>query len=216
MSAIDRVVEWWDPVSALRRKSARDALASYESAEPSRYRKSRRSDRSINDLVQSSAVATRAKIRYLERNHDLARGILRTLVNNTIGPAGIGIEPQPRFADGSIATDYARALREAWQDWQRHPEVTARLRWPQVQRLVARTWMRDGEVFAQDVVGKLASLDHGTRVPYSIELLEPDMVPIDYDEDARGVRVVDKVLDLIDRLTPVERARVAAKLKDME
>lgn len=188
MSAIDRIVEWWDPVVALRRRSARDALASYESAEPSRYRKSRRSDRSINDLVQSSAVATRAQIRYLERNHDLARGILRTLVNNTIGPAGIGIEPQPRLADGSIATDYASALREAWQDWQRHPEVTARLRWPQVQRLVARTWMRDGEAFAQDVIGKLPSLEHGTRVPYSIELLEPDMVPLDYDDDARGVR----------------------------
>ena len=35
-------------------------------------------------------------------------------------------------------------------------------------------------------------------------------------KDPHGVRVVDKVLDLIDRLTPVERARVAAKLKDME
>lgn len=35
-------------------------------------------------------------------------------------------------------------------------------------------------------------------------------------KDPHGVRVVDKVLDLIDRLTPGERARVAAKLKDME
>ena len=35
-------------------------------------------------------------------------------------------------------------------------------------------------------------------------------------KDPHGVRVVDKVLDLIDRLTPVERARVAAKLKEME
>ena len=35
-------------------------------------------------------------------------------------------------------------------------------------------------------------------------------------KDPHGVRVVDKVLDLIDRLTPGERARVAAKLKHME
>ena len=35
-------------------------------------------------------------------------------------------------------------------------------------------------------------------------------------KDPHGVRVVDKVLDLIDRLTPVERARVAAKLRDTE
>ena len=35
-------------------------------------------------------------------------------------------------------------------------------------------------------------------------------------KDPHGVRVVDKVLDLIDRLTPAERARVAAKLKEID
>lgn len=35
-------------------------------------------------------------------------------------------------------------------------------------------------------------------------------------KDPHGVRVVDKVLDLIDRLTPDERARVAAKLKEID
>ena len=34
-------------------------------------------------------------------------------------------------------------------------------------------------------------------------------------KDPHGVRVVDKVLDLIDRLTPAERARVAARLKEI-
>ena len=34
-------------------------------------------------------------------------------------------------------------------------------------------------------------------------------------KDPHGVRVVDKVLDLIDRLTPGERARVAAKLQEI-
>ena len=34
-------------------------------------------------------------------------------------------------------------------------------------------------------------------------------------KDPHGVRVVDKVLDLIDRLTPSERAKVAARLKEI-
>ena len=34
-------------------------------------------------------------------------------------------------------------------------------------------------------------------------------------KDPHGVRVVDKVLDLIDRLTAEERARVAARLKEI-
>ena len=35
-------------------------------------------------------------------------------------------------------------------------------------------------------------------------------------KDPHGVRVVDKVLDLIERLTLAERARVAAKLKEID
>ena len=35
-------------------------------------------------------------------------------------------------------------------------------------------------------------------------------------KDPHGVRIVDKVLDLIERLTPAERARVAAKLKEID
>lgn len=35
-------------------------------------------------------------------------------------------------------------------------------------------------------------------------------------KDPHGVRVVDKVLDLIEHLTPTERARVAAKLKEID
>lgn len=43
--------------------------------------------------------------------------------------------------------------------------------------------MRDGEVFTQILEGTIASLDHGTVVPLSIEMLEPDFVPIDFNEE---------------------------------
>ena len=43
-------------------------------------------------------------------------------------------------------------------------------------RLVARTWLRDGEAFAQRLIGPVPTLQHGTTVPFSLELLEPDMI----------------------------------------
>ncbi|QDQ26711.1 phage portal protein [Chitinimonas arctica] len=182
MNLIDSLVNYFNPEAAYKRATFRQALAHYEGAKKSTTRKARRDTQSPNQLVQQGAVPLRATARYLERNHDLARGALRVLVNNVVGAAGIGVEPQPRRADGTIHEEYAKALRDAWKDWCRKPEVTQRHSFAKVQRMVARTWLRDGEAFSQQLIGAVPKLDHGTRVPYSLELFEADMVPMDYNE----------------------------------
>jgi lambda family phage portal protein len=179
---IDTIIEYVSPVSALRRATARNVLAHYEAAKPSRQRKFNRDQSSPNQLVQKGAVALRTQARHLERNHDLARGIIRAFVNNVVGPQGIGIEPQPRNADGTINTVYADALRNAYKDWQKLPEVTQTYTFSQSQRVMCRTWLRDGEGFTQLLTGRVTDLDHGTRVPFSIEMFEADLIPMDYDD----------------------------------
>ena len=181
MSVIDKLVGWFDPVAGLRRHAARQVLNKYEAAEPSRLRKFYRETMTANQLVKKSAKPLRDQARHLQRNHDISRGALRTFANNVVGANGIGIEPQPRRRDGSIHQAYADLLQEAWRDWCRRPEVTKRFPWSRVQRLGASTWARDGEFFAQRLAGPVQFLDHGTRVPYSLELLEADMIPGDYD-----------------------------------
>jgi len=51
-------------------------LAHYEGAKPSRLRKLHREGGSPNSLVEQGAVVLRAQARFLERNHDLSRGII--------------------------------------------------------------------------------------------------------------------------------------------
>lgn len=182
---IDAIIEYFSPVAAMRRATARNVLAHYEAAKPSRQRKFNRDQSSPNQLVQKGAVALRTQARHLERNHDLARGIIRSFVNNVVGPQGIGIEPQPRNADGTINTAYATALRNAWKDWQKLPEVTQTYTFSQAQRVMCRTWLRDGEGFSQVLIGKVPTLEHGTRVPFSIEMFEADLIPMDYDDGDR-------------------------------
>lgn len=189
---VDRVVGYFNPRAGLMRLQTRHALnlatPAYEAATPSRSRKFYRDGLSPNQLTQQSAPAIRAQARQLHRNHDVSRGILRTMVNNIVGSSGIGIEPQPRRADGTIHEEYAAALRKAYREWGLKPEVTGRHTFAKVQRMMALTWLRDGEAFAQELLGTLPGLAHGSRVPFSLEMFEADLVPYDFDKqlDAYG------------------------------
>ncbi len=185
---LDRAIAAVSPHAAVKRMHARAVLASYEAAQPSRLRKFRRDQSGPNRLAEKGAVALRTQMRYLERNHDITKGSLDVLVNNTVGPNGIGVEFQPRKLDGSIHEAYARQLADLWENWQRRPEVTQRRDWQNVQRVVARTKFRDGECFAQRLSGPVFTLDHGTRVPYSLELMEADQVPFEYSDAAKGIQ----------------------------
>jgi lambda family phage portal protein len=193
LNAVDRLVAYFNPSAGVSRLQARRVLSQYEAAKPSRLRKSVRASRAPDADVQQGAVVLRAQARALEKNHDIARGALRTLVNNIVGPSGIGIEPQPRNRRGEIHEEYAKALRQAYRNWTEKPEVTQQFNWAKVQRLVGKTWLRDGECLGQHIVGPAVGLVHGTRVPYSIELIEPDLIPMDYhDEDKRILQGIER------------------------
>lgn len=180
---IDSVVTYFSPQAGLARRAARMTLAKYEGAEQTRHRRFQHGRVGQNYLVQRSGADLREQARHLARNHDLARGALRSLVNNVAGAAGIGVEPQPRRTDGTIHSEYRDALLEAYRDWSVKPEVTHQLTMSQLQRALVRSWIRDGEVFAQFVEGMRPNLDHGTRVPFSLECFEADMVPLNMEHE---------------------------------
>ncbi len=187
-NAVDKLISYFSPSAGLKRFNARRVLSHYEAATPSRLRKSARDTRHPDLQVQQGAVTLRGLARNLEQNHDIARGALRVMVNNIVGANGIGIEPQPRRKDGTIHAEYAKQLRDAWKDWCLTPEVTHRHHWSKVQRMLVKSWIRDGEAFTQSLVGNIPSLDHGTRVPFSIEMFEADMIPMFYEDMSKGIR----------------------------
>ena len=180
---LDRLISAVSPSWALRRAHARRVLAYYEAARPDKQRKQRREPGSGDAAVARAGPALREQARHLEQNHDLSRGALQTLTANICGPSGIGIEPQPRDAAGHIDDALAARILELWRDWSERPEVTGGLDWPALQRLLCRTWLRDGEVLAQVIEGPTPYLDHGTRVPFSLEAIEADHLPWDLNSD---------------------------------
>ena len=147
----------------------------YEAAKPGRNNKAKKETRGPNAQMAYDAKSLRFQARHLEQNSDIVVGALDILVANTIG-TGIRPEPMVKSKSGELLEDVNERLMSLWIDWARRPEVTWTLDEFSAQRLAARSLFRDGEVLRQDIVGKTPKLDHGTKVPYSYELIEADLL----------------------------------------
>lgn len=158
----------------------------HEVTRPSRARKLARDWGSGNRIAGMDARQLRDQARHLERDLDLARNALNVLVQNTCG-SGIDVLSAPRQPGGQIDRGMARDLDALWDEWWDAPEVTRFHDYGRAQQLMARSWFRDGECFYQDLLGPVDYLEHGTRVPYSFELLEADMVPLDLDDAQHNI-----------------------------
>ena len=186
MNKIDKIIAPVFPGWAASRMRSRWAIRAYEAAKPSRLHRKRSDFGSADSVVGKAGGSLRVQARYLDENHDLARGVLNTLVNNVIG-TGIRIEALAKDNKGELLTDFNTRLYQLFEDWMLKPEVTWELHWNQLQRLAARSWFRDGEVLLQLLEGTISTLDHGSRVPFSVELIECDLLPIDFDDVKKGI-----------------------------
>jgi len=190
MNLVDSIIATFDPERAFRRIHFRNAMktyAAYEAAKPGRLRKGGIDNSSGDVVVDRSGANLRGYARQLDQNHDIARGVLNTLVNNVVGPNGISVEPQPMDKNGDILEDLARELSILHEIWSKKPEVTHEYDRKTSERLTARSWFRDGECLKQFLTGPVAGLQHGTVVPFSVELIEADYLPISLTDESKGI-----------------------------
>lgn len=189
MNMLDRFIAYYAPERALRRQNARRMLgviSQYEAAKSTRTRKNP-SDNSSGDAVSWRAYETlRGQARHLDQNHDIARGVLNCLVNNVVGPNGIGVEFQPKNKNGEINKELADALQHAHKTWAKRPDTTGEYSLAKAHRLMARAWFRDGECLSKAVMGEVQNYRHLSSVPLSIELLEADFLA-NVDDAAQGI-----------------------------
>lgn len=160
----------------LRIQQLESAIRLYEGGKGTSQRPKRGSGASGDAVMASTGNRLRETVRYLEENDGITAGVLDDLVNNVVG-TGVTIEPMAKLSDDEPAEALNRSLRELYAEWHERPEITGEFPGNEVERMVCRTWLRDGEMFAQHVTGLLAP--HNSSVPYSLELLEPDFVPMD-------------------------------------
>ncbi|WP_345873165.1 phage portal protein [Shewanella algae] len=193
MSWLNDIIATVSPAWALERAQARlqyQGIKAYEAASPSRTHKGKRESRGANAAVFAAGKNLREQARWLDENHDLSIGILDRLEERIVGANGIVVEPQPKDKDGNILSDFAEELARRFAAWSLKPDVTGRYTRPEIERLVLRTAMRDGECFGQHVFGQVPKLIHPNTqgTPYSIEALEPDFIPYELNDLKKGIR----------------------------
>lgn len=186
MTILDDAIGLVSPAWKAARLRSRAVIRAYEAVTPTRTHKARRENRSANQLSQMGAVSLREQARHLDNNHDLVIGVFDKLEERVVGSKGIIVEPQPLLSSGRIAEKLATEIRKKWAEWSVSPEVTGQYTRPVMERLMLRTWLRDGEVFGQLVSGNAPGLEPSAGIPFWIEALEPDFVPMTSDE-ARGM-----------------------------
>ncbi len=182
MSALDNLIGVFSPSWKAERLKSRLMIQAYEAVIPTRTHRAKRENRSANQLTQFGGRSLREQARWLDCNHDLVIGILDKLEERIVGAKGIIVEPQPLMKNGEIAADVAKQIRAKWAEWSVSPDVTSQFTRPVLERLMCRTWLRDGEVFAQLVSGTGNGLSPVAEIPFWIEALEPDFVPMEKTE----------------------------------
>lgn len=182
MNWLDKQITKFSPNWGLQRAQARRMLAAYEAIKPGRTRRMTREHRGPNLVAEESVESLRAQARSLDENYDLVTGALDTLSMRVVGPKGIMVEPMVKDKKGDLHDEFNRELNERFNDWWKSPEVSGEYSGAQCEQLAARTWIRDGETFAQKVMGNKPGLIPNSGVPFWIELLEPDCVPVDLND----------------------------------
>lgn len=168
----------------LNRRYLSEAQRLYDAVQPSQYRPTISQRTSADGVMNVTGSRLRELSRHLEENHDLVVAVFDDLVNNTIGE-GVKVTPMVRTKGGELAEDINDRLLELWTEWGHYPETTGEMSFPSVERMVARSMFRDGEIFVQTVMD--SRYPHPTAIKLSLELLEADFVPFDYEDSSRNI-----------------------------
>jgi len=188
MDVITRFLQVVNPKAAATRAFWQaQTVRLYEAAQKNPYHRKPGQQGSADKSMDHARGNIRDWARWLDENHDLAIGILDNLVNKTVG-AGIQVMPMVLDRKSNRALrELNREINFLWRDWIRNPEVTHELNFAAVQRLSARTLYRDGEILAQHVLGNTGRVVHAGKIPYSVELIEGDFLPFDFNDSKRNI-----------------------------
>lgn len=133
--------------------------------------------------VKLDGKALRDFARDQDQNHDVARAILDTHVDNIVGPDTTPF-PGVELRNGQPAVAFNRDLRKAYREWCKQGMADG-MHVAMANRLACRTWLRDGDEFDIHSEGRRTRPDQ--QVPYVLQALEGDFVPWDFTEFEQNI-----------------------------
>ena len=110
--------------------------------------------KSINEDLRTQGETLRARARDLEQNNDYVARYLNLVETNVIGE-GVKLQSKARTNRGKLDMRVNRTIEREFKNWTYAENCSrdGRLDWEDIQRLVARSVARDGEVIVRIVRG---------------------------------------------------------------
>ena len=191
MNILDRAIGWINPRAAYERMAWREAARSYDAGYGKRDNSSwiavnqtaQQTDRAHRDAI-------RAKARDLERNSDIAEGIIDAYERNVVG---MGIRPQAKIRkdDGEEDDDLNNQIEDLWREWARarNCDVTGHQSFYEMQAMAIRRLVVDGGIIF------LKTYTNDGPVPFSLQVKEVDDLDTSINRYGGGSenRVVDGI-----------------------
>lgn len=175
-AAISVVAPGW-AMNRLKARTATKMLSSYRGAEKNRLRADWKALNGSADADLLPDLPTlRQRSRDLNRNDAHASAITGTVVANVVGT---GLKPQSRPDREALgitdqqATDFSRRAERAWRRWVPMADSQNRMDFYEIQALVKRQIIENGEVF---VLPLMLKNETGRRYRLALEIIEADRV----------------------------------------
>jgi len=132
---------------------------------------------SLDRDLASALPRLRARARDLAQNSDYVKRYLSMVAANIAGQ-GVSVQSQARWPDGRPDVQLNDAIEAAFNAWATQPEITGRMDWSEVQRLVARSVAMDGEALIR------LSIQSGRL---QLQLLDPTLLDDTYNDATRRI-----------------------------
>ena len=154
----------------------------------------------ISTMIRAQLTGLRASSRWLVENDSYARQFMRLLDVNVFRQTGIYPEARQEALEDAD-TALVEAVLVAWRQWASDPKAVdmgGRLRFRDAERLFLRGAAEDGETLALKYRGPGAG-------PFGFSLLfvDPDLLPVQYDDDVRGGNIIRSGVEMSPYWRPV-------------
>ena len=189
----ERAIAAISPKWACNRAFFAESLRAYEAGEVNRFNDgwmpinedTENSDKPQRDLIK-------ARARYLENNSDIAEAAIGGIVRNVVGT---GIKPQARTGSEALNS----RIEALWREWTRpeNCDVTGQQSFPELQALLLRRKVVDGDIFVKKVIDKQA------KFPLKLQIIKSDLLSQYYITNPKTGNVIRSGVELDDHLKPV-------------
>lgn len=190
-SIISAIAPAWQAKRVRERFNLLRVQSAYDAARRTRRTKGWRTDNASANLeTEEAGTLLRDRSRDMVRNNPFAAAGLDMKVAYEVGT---GIRPAPRTGDAALN----KQASDLWAAWGKQADVAGRLDIYGIMAQAARTRAESGEALVQVLPLTAAqAADRGLSVPLQINVLEPDLLPLDYKATKPGGNIVRQGIEL--------------------